>query len=68
MKKETAGIRVRGETRDLYFKENVIRDTRPAGERKQTVGIRLDEKVGTVTLEGNKVDAAKELADDRKTR
>jgi nitrous oxidase accessory protein NosD len=66
VKRETAGIRVRGETRDLIFKDNIIRDTRPAGERKQTIGIRLDEKVGAVTLEGNKVEAAKELADERK--
>lgn len=40
---ETAGIRVRGETRDLVFKGNTIRDTRAAGECRQTVGIRLEE-------------------------
>jgi hypothetical protein len=68
VKHDAAGIRVRGETSGLVFKNNTIRDTRPAGERKQTVGIRLDEKVGLVTLEGNQVDAAKELADDRKAR
>jgi len=65
---DAAGIRVRGETRDLLFKDNTIRDTRPVGERKQTVGIRLDEKVGLVTLEGNKIEAAKVLADERKGR
>jgi len=68
VKHDAAGIRVRGETSGLIFKDNIIRDTRPAGERKQTIGIRLDEKVGLVTLEGNKIDAARELADERKAR
>lgn len=67
-KRDTAGIRVRGETHDLIFKDNIIRDTRPAGERRQTVGIRLDEKVGAVALEGNRIEAARELADERKPR
>jgi polygalacturonase len=67
-KLDSAGIRVRGETRDLILKNNIIRDTRSAGERKQTIGIRLEEKVGPITLEGNKVEAARELADERKER
>jgi len=29
LKNEAAGIRIRGETRGLVFKNNVIRDTRP---------------------------------------
>ena len=33
-KDDAAGIRVRGETRDLIFKNNIIRDTRPASDRK----------------------------------
>lgn len=65
---EAAGIRVRGETRDLVIKDNIIRDTRSSGERKQTIGIRLEERVGAVTLEGNTVEAAKVLADDRSAR
>src|SRR5213078_3022186 len=36
-KGEAAGIRVRGETRDLVFRNNIIRDTRAAEARKQTV-------------------------------
>ncbi len=67
LEREAAGIRVRGETRDLVFKNNIIRDTRPAADRKQKVGIRFDEKVGPVQLEGNEIDAPKLLADDRKT-
>jgi parallel beta-helix repeat protein len=66
LKQEAAGIRVRGETHDLIFKNNIIRDTRPEGDRKQNVGIRLDEKVGVVTIEGNQVQAARLVADDRK--
>jgi parallel beta-helix repeat protein len=68
LKDEAAGIRVRGETRDLVFDGNIIRDTRPAGERKQTVGIRLEEKVGRVTLTENQVDAATKVRDERKPR
>ncbi len=64
VKKDVAGIRVRGETRDLIFKNNVIRDTR--AEPKQSIGIQLDEKVGSVVIDGNKVEAAKVLEDKRK--
>lgn len=59
---EAAGIRVRGETRDLVFKENIIRDTRPIGEKKQSIGIQLEKSVGAVSLQ---VDAATELVDER---
>jgi polygalacturonase len=64
IKKDVAGIRVRGETRDLIFKNNVVRDTR--AEPKQSIGIQLEEKVGSVVLDGNKVEAAKALEDKRK--
>jgi parallel beta-helix repeat protein len=66
VKHAAAGIRVRGQTRGLVFKDNVIRDTRQAGERKQQVGIRLEEKVGDVTFKGNKIDAAILIEDKRK--
>jgi parallel beta-helix repeat protein len=64
--KPAPAIEVRGETRDLVFKNNVIRDTRPAGEQKQLVGIELEEKVGNVTIEGNQIAAKTQLADARK--
>lgn len=64
--REAAGIRVRGETRDLILKDNLIRDTRAGADRKQTVGIRLEEHVGAVKLAGNKVEAAKEIVDERR--
>jgi hypothetical protein len=65
--KEAAGIRIRGETHDLVFKNNVIRDTRPGSEGKQTIGIQLEENVGHVTLEGNQVEATKTIDDKRKS-
>jgi parallel beta-helix repeat protein len=68
LKGDVAGIRVRGETRDLVFKNNTIRDTRQGDSRHQTVGIRLEEKVGAVVLEGNNIEAAKSLDDARLAR
>jgi parallel beta-helix repeat protein len=61
-----AGIRVRGETRDLIFRDNIIRDTRSGDARKQTVGIRIEDGVGHVTLDGNQIDAQTKLVDERK--
>jgi parallel beta-helix repeat protein len=63
--KEAAGIRIRGYTNDLVFKNNIIRDTREADSQKQTVGIRIEEHVGQVTLDGNKI-TAKTIIDDRR--
>lgn len=65
LKQPAAGIRVRGETRDLVLKGNVIRDTRPAGERRQTTGIALEEKVGRVEIQDNAIEAATPLRDQR---
>ena len=60
-----AGIRVRGQTRDLVLENNTLRDTRPAGQRKQTVGIKLEQKVGRATIQGNQIEAPKPLDDQR---
>jgi len=65
---EAAGIRVRGETRGLVFKNNIIRDTRPPDSRKQAVGIRIEEQAGEVVLEGNEIEAQTRIDDDRKPR
>jgi len=62
---EAAGIHVRGETHDLVFVGNTIRDTRPAPERKQKTGVLLEKQVGEVTLEGNHIDVEKSLDDRR---
>ena len=63
--REAAGIRIRGYTNDLVFKNNIIRDTRNTEEQKQTVGIRIEDHVGQITLDGNKV-TAKTAIDDRR--
>jgi parallel beta-helix repeat protein len=65
-KDEVAGIRVRGETRDLILKDNVIRDTRPATERRQVVGVQIDEKAGPVDLEDNAIEAEVKIKDQRR--
>lgn len=68
VKSDAAGIRVRGETRNLLFKNNTIRDTRAGDSRKQSVGIRIEESAGPVTLENNQIDATKPIDDQRKSR
>jgi parallel beta-helix repeat protein len=66
VKVEAAGIRVRGETKNLLFKNNIIRDTRAPEARKQTVGIRIEETASEVILEGNKIEAKTKVEDHRK--
>jgi parallel beta-helix repeat protein len=66
VKASAAGIRVRGETKNLVFKNNVIRDTRSPNERKQSVGIRIEEQAGEVVLDGNEIDAPTKVEDRRK--
>jgi hypothetical protein len=68
VKHVAAGIHVRGETHGLAFKGNTIRDTRPASQRKQQVGICLEEKVGDVALDRNTIEAATLIDDKRKNR
>jgi parallel beta-helix repeat protein len=63
---EASGIRIGGETHDLVFRDNIIRDTRPPAERKQAVGIRIEQGVGEVTLEGNEIRANTAIDDQRK--
>ena len=64
--RQAAGIRIRGYTNDLVFKNNIIRDTRDADSQKQTVGICIEEHVGQLTLDGNKI-TAKTTIDDRRS-
>ncbi len=66
IKEDAAGIRVRGETRGLVFRNNVIRDTRAPEARKQAVGIQIEEEAGEVILEGNEIDAKTKVDDRRK--
>ena len=62
---QAAGIHIRGETNDLVFRNNVIRDTRPEASQTQTVGIRIEEQVGQVVLDGNKIEAKTAIEDRR---
>ncbi|MBC8216974.1 MAG: right-handed parallel beta-helix repeat-containing protein [Planctomycetes bacterium] len=64
---EAAGIRIRGRTNDLVFKNNIIRDTRPKESQTQTVGILIEEQVGKIALDGNKIEA-KTAIDDRRAQ
>jgi parallel beta-helix repeat protein len=63
--RNAAGIRVRGETGGLVFIGNTIRDTRSGGDRKQTAGIALERNVGTVEFDGNHIEAATPIEDER---
>ena len=65
---KAAGIRIRGWTNDLVFKNNIIRDTREDDSQSQTVGIRIEEQVGQVILEGNKIKAKTAIDDRRKLK
>jgi len=62
---EAAGIRIRGQTNDLVFKNNIIRDTRENNSQKQTVGILIEEQVGKVALNGNEIRAKTPIEDRR---
>ncbi|MHC4328720.1 MAG: right-handed parallel beta-helix repeat-containing protein, partial [Planctomycetota bacterium] len=64
---EAAGIRIRGQTHDLVFKNNIIRETRQGDSQKQTVGIRIEEQVGRVTLDGNRIRAKTTIDDQRES-
>ncbi len=68
VKKDAPGIRVRGETNDLNFTGNIIRDTRQGIERKQSVGILIEEKTGAVELKDNTIEAATAVDDRRKPK
>jgi hypothetical protein len=65
-KSDAAGIRVRGETKNLVFRNNTIRDTRPTEARKQAVGIRIEQDAGEVVLDGNTIEAKTKVEDRRK--
>lgn len=64
-KREAAGIRIRGETKDVVLKSNTIRDTRAPGERKQATGILIEEAAGPVLLEHNVIEAPVPVKDQR---
>lgn len=66
--KEAPGIRVRGETNGLNFTANIIRDTRQGSDRKQTVGVLIEEKAGPIALERNEIEASTKVDDRRNAK
>ncbi len=67
-KGDAVGIRIRGEVQDLIFKNNTIRDTRPQGEQRQRVGIRIEPDAGPIQLLGNTIQASTQIEDKRKDK
>jgi nitrous oxidase accessory protein NosD len=65
VKGSAAGIRIRGETDGLVFEGNLIRDTRAEAAQTQTVGVLIEQQVGSVTLRDNQIDARKQIDDQR---
>jgi len=63
-----AGIRIRGATNELTFEENIIRDTREGTSQTQDVGVLIEERVGNVQLERNRIQATKRIDDRRKAQ
>lgn len=64
-KRAAAGIRIRGETDGLIFENNTIRDSRSSEKRTQTVGVLIENQVGSVTLLDNEIDAERPIEDKR---
>ena len=65
MDHDVAGIRIRGPTQDIILTRNRIRDTRPIDAQRQTLGIQLEKKVGSVTLDQNPIEARIPVSDQR---
>jgi parallel beta-helix repeat protein len=63
-----AAIRVQGKTDGLIFKNNTIRDTRSASQRKQLTGIRIEDGAGETTLDNNHIEAQTKIEDLRKNK
>ena len=60
------GVRIRGETKGLIFRNNVIRETRTGGQAHQTTGIRIEDQAGEIELENNSIHAKQNILDLRK--
>lgn len=65
-KDSAAGIRIRGETQGLVFRNNIIRDTRKTDSQQQAVGIWIEEDAGELVLEDNRIEAKTAVQDNRK--
>ncbi len=65
-KSPAPGIHIRGETKGLIFRNNVIRETRTGDQAHQTTGIRIEDQAGEIELENNSIDAKQNILDLRK--
>ena len=61
-----AEVRIRGEVRDLVFVDNTIRDTRDGEAGGRSIGIQIEEQVGPIRLENNRIEARVPVDDQRK--
>ena len=66
--KAAVGILIQGQINDVVLKDNIICDTRQGEAQKQTVGIRIMEQVGRITLSGNRIQAERLIDDRRKPK
>lgn len=60
-----AEIRIRGQVNDLVFRNNVIRDSRTQDDN---VGVQIDETVGPIVLDGNKIETQTPIDDRRASK
>jgi Right handed beta helix region len=58
-----AEIRIRGQVRDLVFKNNVIGDTQEKGD--ENIGVQIEETVGPVQLDNNVIETPTTVDDQR---
>jgi hypothetical protein len=63
----TAGIRIRGVPSGLVFENNVIRDTRPGPQQTQSIGILVEDHVGSVQIGSNQIEAGTTVDDRRRS-
>ncbi len=59
------GIRIRGATDGLIFRNNVIRETREGDQAFQRIGIQIEQQAGRVELENNAIRAEQKIVDLR---
>ncbi|MDF1789025.1 MAG: right-handed parallel beta-helix repeat-containing protein [Verrucomicrobiales bacterium] len=56
----SAGIHIRGATNGLVIRDNIV-------SQPKTLGVVIESQVGHLSLDGNKIDATKEI-DDKRSR
>jgi hypothetical protein len=62
---DAAAIAIDGETAGTVIRGNTIRDTRSGDGRRQRTAVRIGAKAGEVQVEGNRIEAEREVEDLR---